>query len=159
MENHTVLIHTLYDCFIKKDFAGMAACYHPDATFEDAVFSLHSQKEIAAMWHYLVQSGKDLRIEFNTIEADAITGKAHWEAFYTFSATGKQVHNIINATFVFKDGQIILHTDTFDFWRWAGMALGMTGKLLGWSSFLQNSVRKKARQSLNRFITAHPQYQ
>ncbi len=158
MHPHQQLIYNLYESFGRKDYQGMAACYHPDAAFKDEAFDLKSGKEIAAMWHMLIQNGNDLRLEFSNVEADEQTGKAHWEAYYTFSKTGRNVHNRIDAMFAFRDGKIFRHRDHFDFWRWSGMALGTSGKFLGWSSFLQNKVRKTAMAGLQTFIAKHPEY-
>ena len=41
----------------------------------------------------------------------AETGRAHWEADYTFSSTGRKVHNVIDATFEFEGGLIRAHRD------------------------------------------------
>jgi hypothetical protein len=62
------------------------------------------------------------------------------------------VHNIIDATFTFRDGKIVRHVDRFDLWRWAGMALGVTGKLLGWTPIVQGKIRAQAAQGLDAFI-------
>lgn len=137
----------------------MAACYHPDATFADAVFDLKNGKEIAAMWHYLCESGKDLSVEFSDVRADEHSGRAHWEARYTFSRTGRRIHNVIEARFEFRDGKIIRHSDEFSFWRWARQAFGLTGWLLGHTAFLKNKVRSTARSGLWRFIEKNPAYQ
>lgn len=153
------LIRHFYESFQRKDYRAMAACYHPDATFSDEVFNLKNGKEAAAMWHMLCESGKDLRIEFGDVKADAQTGRAHWEAYYTFSRTGRKVHNVIEARFEFQDGKIIRHVDRFPFWRWAQQAFGPTGWLLGWTSFLRNKVHDTAMKGLFRFIEQHPEYQ
>ena len=42
-------------------------------------------------------------------------GSAHWEADYTFSATKRKVHNVVDARFELRDGLIVKHTDVFDF--------------------------------------------
>jgi len=152
------IIEKLYQSFSIKDYRRMAECYHPEATFTDSVFNLQSGREIAAMWHMLTDAGKDLRIEYRDIRADSQTGTAHWEAFYTFSKTGRPVHNILEAVFEFKDGLIIRHTDRFDLWRWAGLALGTPGKLLGWAPFFQQRIRTTAMQNLRKFMASHPQY-
>jgi ketosteroid isomerase-like protein len=158
MHPNQQLIQQLYESFARKDHQGMAACYHPEATFADEAFDLKTGKEIAAMWHMLLASGKDMRMEFRDVAADDHTGKAHWEAHYTFSKTGRKVHNIIDAEFAFKDGKIFRHRDHFNFWRWAGMALGTSGKLLGWTSFLQKKVRQTAMGNLQKFVASHPEY-
>ena len=61
------------------------------------------------MWEMLITAGKDLKITFSDIRANDTTGTCHWEAWYTFSRTGKKVHNIIDASFEFQDGKIIQH--------------------------------------------------
>ncbi len=54
------------------------------------------------------------------------------------------MHNRIDATFVFRDGKIVRHTDRFDLRVWAAQALGLKGKLLGWLPPVQNAIRKNA---------------
>ncbi len=156
MNENQDLISRFYQAFQQRDHATMFGCYHPDATFEDAVFKLKG-KEIGAMWHMLCERGKDLTLEFQVIaEGNAV--KAHWEPRYTFSQTGKKVHNIIDAEFEFKDGKIYRHRDAFDFYRWSRQALGVPGVLLGWSDFLHRKVSAVANGSLKTFIRKHPEY-
>ncbi len=145
------IIHQLYEAFSHRDAEGMAACYHPDARFKDGAFDLHSGAAIGDMWRMLCANGKDLRIEFRDVHADDTTGSAHWEALYTFSRTGRAVHNVIEARFKFRDGKIIEHSDTFDFWRWSRQALGLPGWLMGWTPFLKNKVHQMAISSLEKF--------
>jgi ketosteroid isomerase-like protein len=142
------LIRDFYTCLANRDARGMAACYHPSVKFSDEVFSELEGARANAMWRMLCERGKDLRIEFRDIEANDTTGRAHWEAWYTFSATGRPVHNKIDAHFEFRGKKIFRHRDTFDFHAWASQALGPTGWLLGWSSFLRKRVRAKAAKSL-----------
>jgi ketosteroid isomerase-like protein len=157
MNKNETLIEDFYTAFQNKDYATMIDCYHPDIHFSDPVFTdLHGNRA-KAMWHMLCERGKDLRVSFDNIQANETTGQAHWEASYTFS-TGRRVHNVIDATFVFKDGKIIEHTDVFDLWRWTRMALGPIGWFLGWSSGLHEKVRGTAVSGLNKFITNHPEY-
>lgn len=146
------LIHRFYTAFQEKDYEAMALLYHPEATFRDAVFDLKSGKAAGAMWQMLVTAGKDLRIKYSEVTADEKMGSAHWEAWYTFSKTGRKVHNIINARFEFKDGLIYCHIDQFDFWRWSRQSLGLTGWLLGWSGFLRNKVSSAAMKNLAAFM-------
>lgn len=137
-----------YTAFQKRDAAGMAACYAPDVRFSDPVFADLRGADAGAMWKMLCERGKDLRLEFRDVRADATTGSAHWEAWYTFSASGRKVHNVIEATFEFRDGMIVKHTDRFDLYRWSRQALGPAGVLLGWSPLLQNKVRAMAAKGL-----------
>lgn len=129
----------------------MGACYHPDATFRDEAFNLRSA-EVPAMWHMLCERGKDLRIVFSDVAADEHKGSANWEAWYTFSKSGRKVHNVIHAEFTFKDGKILTHHDTFPFHRWARQALGLPGLLLGWTGFFRKKVQATAMDGLRKFM-------
>ena len=132
----------------------MAACYHRDVNFSDEVFANLEGAQATGMWRMLCERGKDLKIEFRDIKADDSTGSAHWEAWYTFSATGRPVHNKIDARFEFRSGKIFRHRDAFDFYAWASQALGLTGRLLGWSNFLKKRVRANAAKSLAAYMRA-----
>lgn len=103
----------------------------------------------------LVTSGKDLKINFSKVKANDRTGSCHWEAHYTFSRTGRKVHNIIDAQFEFKEGKIYAHLDKFNLWRWSSMALGVGGVLLGWSPLIKNRVRSMATHNLVKFMDAN----
>jgi hypothetical protein len=130
----------------------MQGLYHPEAQFSDPVFGSLNSKEVKAMWQMLISAGKDLRIDFNNIKADDMKGSCHWEAWYTFSRTGKKVHNVIDASFEFKEGLILVHQDVFDFWKWSRQALGLAGLLLGWSPILKNKIRATAASGLKKFM-------
>jgi hypothetical protein len=104
------------------------------------------------MWRMLTGRAEDLRIELVEHAADASTGSARWLADYTFTQTGRQVHNDVRARFRFEDGLIAEHDDSFGFHRWARQALGPPGLLLGWSPVVQGPVRRQARASLDEFM-------
>ena len=159
MNTHQVLIEQFYTAFQQRDYRGMAQAYHPDATFRDGAFDLKSGKQIAAMWHMLCTGGRDLRVEYRDVQAGEQHGSAHWEAFYTFSRTGRTVHNVIESDFIFQQGKVIRQVDTFSFWRWSRQAFGPAGWLLGWTPFLQNKVRATAMAGLRKFMADHPEYQ
>lgn len=152
------LIEQFYTSFAKRDYTGMRECYSPNVEFADEVFNLKG-KAAWAMWHMLCESGKSLTITFKDIEANETTGKAHWEATYIFSSTGRKVHNILEAKFRFENGKIIYHHDHFNFWRWAHLALGPAGTFLGWTPYIHNRVRRTASHNLEKFIAKHPEYQ
>jgi ketosteroid isomerase-like protein len=152
MNTNEQFINKFYEAFAQKDYHTMAECYHPDATFKDEAFDLDGRKQIGSMWRMLIERGTDLKIEFSNVQANDSTGKAHWEAWYTFSQTGNSVHNIIDANFTFKDGKIFNHRDSFDFHRWASQSLGITGKLLGWTGFLHQKVRATAMSGLENYM-------
>jgi len=146
------LIRDFYAAFARRDAAGMASCYHPDIFFSDPAFpSLHG-REATAMWAMLCARGKDLEIVLGDVQADDDGGKAHWEARYTFSQTGRFVHNRIDARFAFRDGKIVRHLDRFSFWAWSRQALGPMGLLLGWFGPIKSAVRRKADRGLRDFM-------
>lgn len=149
---NAALIQSFYDAFARRDHRAMAACYAPDVRFRDPVFPDLVGPRAGAMWHLLCERGKDLRVEASAIAADERTGSAHWEAWYTFSATGRAVHNVIEARFAFAGGLIAHHEDTFDFYRWARQALGAKGALLGWTPLVKRAVRTQAARGLEAFI-------
>jgi ketosteroid isomerase-like protein len=144
------LVNQFYQAFQKRDGDAMAACYHPDAAFEDEVFCLQGE-DVGLMWKMLCTQAKEFRLEFSEVHCDELKGSAHWEPRYRFSMTNRDVHNIVDATFEFKDGLIYRHRDRFDFWRWSKQALGVPGQLMGWSSLLRNKVRKTASRNLQRY--------
>ena len=145
------LIEAFYTAFRKRDPEAMIACYAPEIWFSDPVFRDLRGPRAGAMWRMLAERATSLEVTFSGIEADDHTGRAHWEAKYLFSATGRPVHNIIDARFELRDGKIVRHADTFDLWRWAGMALGARGKLLGWAPPVQNAIHKNAMRGLEAF--------
>lgn len=148
----TALITGFYEAFQRRDGAAMGTVYAPDATFRDPVFPDLRGAQVPSMWRMLTERGKDLEVSFRDVRAEGARVTAHWEATYTFSATGRKVHNVIDATFDLRDGKVVRHVDTFDLWRWMGMALGPTGTLLGWFPPVQNALRKKARGGLDDYM-------
>lgn len=152
MHPNEQLIHDLYTALQTHDGEKMAACYAREAVFSDPAFGRLQGPEVGAMWRMLCRRGRDLKVVFDQIHADADAGSAHWEAWYTFSSSGRAVHNVIEASFLFRDGRIIEHHDRFNIWRWASMALGPTGRLAGWLPLFQKQVRLKARQGLAAFM-------
>jgi len=152
--DHARLIERFYGCFQKGDGAGMAACYHPDIVFSDPVFRDLAGPRAGAMWRMLTLRAKSLEVTFRDVKADDEAGSAHWEASYLFSATGRHVHNVIDATFRFKEGKIVRHDDRFDLWRWSSMALGAKGRFLGWLPPVQNAIRTQAVKGLDQFMKA-----
>lgn len=150
MHPNARLIETFYSAFAKRDWSTMASCYHRDVHFSDEAFDLHGA-QASMMWRMLCTNGRDLELEYRDVQADAETGSAHWDARYTFSATGRRVLNRIDARFEFRDELIVRHVDRFDFWTWSRQALGARGWLLGWSPMLRSKVREQAARSLAAF--------
>jgi hypothetical protein len=152
MSANAEVIRKFYTAFQQKDFLTMQSCYHHAATFRDPVFQNLDSREVKAMWQMLLTSSKDLRITFDNVKAEGDNGSCHWEAWYSFSRTGRQVHNIIDASMEFKDGLIYRHKDHFDFWRWSRQALGTSGLLLGWTPIVTNKVKAMARKNLDKML-------
>jgi len=152
MNANEALITKFYTAFQNKDVSTMQECYSDQATFSDAAFTVLNAKEVRAMWAMLIKGGKDMRVEFSNVKADEHGATAHWDAYYTFSATGRNVFNQIDASFIIENGKIVKHTDHFDFHTWSKQALGLPGLLLGWTSFLKNKVRKQASAKLAAYM-------
>ncbi|AVP96356.1 ketosteroid isomerase [Ahniella affigens] len=158
----TEKIEQFYQAFARLDGEAMTAFYAPDAWFEDEAFSLRGRVEVGGMWQMLCAAvkakGKDVwKLDYSGIRSEHGKVLAHWEPVYRFSATGRMVHNIIDAEFEFRDGLIVGHRDRFDFNRWAKQALGpMPVLLLGWTPLLRNKVRNTARANLNKFLAQQP---
>lgn len=150
MHPNAALIKRFYRALQARDAAGMAECYGSGIRFEDPVFTLEGP-DAAAMWRMLCERGRDLRIEYSDVRASDTEGSARWQAWYTFSATGRPVHNDIRASFRFQDGKIVEHVDRFDFHRWASQALGLKGVLLGWTPLVRSVVRKNAAKALRSY--------
>jgi ketosteroid isomerase-like protein len=146
------LIERFYEAFDRHDGETMAACYALQARFSDPVFPGLQNDEPGAMWRMLTGRSDDLRVELLEHDADETSGSAHWKATYTFTQTGRKVLNDVQARFVFADGQIEQHEDSFSFHRWSRQALGTPGLLLGWTPILKGATQKRARASLDEFM-------
>ena len=157
MHANAKVIETFYRAFTTMDAKAMGACYHPEAKFHDPVFLDLEGWQAKAMWQMFCENAKavDLRVEFSGIDADERTGRAHWDAWYNFVATGRPVLNRIDATFEFKDGKLYRHRDDFPLWKWSRMALGPIGVALGWSPLVTGKIRSEARKRLNGYIAEH----
>lgn len=155
--NQVALIEKFYQAFAALDSDAMQSCYSPGARFQDPVFTLDGREQVGGMWRMLCDTvrrkGLDAwRLEVSDIASDGTKARAHWQPHYRFSATGRLVHNIVDARFSFDEGLIVSHHDRFDFWRWSRQALGPTGTLLGWSPMLRGKVRAQAARNLEQFV-------
>ncbi|MDY8138739.1 nuclear transport factor 2 family protein [Aquimarina sp. 2201CG5-10] len=145
------LIETFYTAFNNQDAETMISCYHDDVVFEDPGFGKLHGERAKKMWQMLCKNAQNLKIEYTNVEANNQKGSVHWEAKYTFSKTGRAVHNKIDAQFEFKDGKIIKHTDHFNLHRWASQAIGWKGKLLGGTSFFKKKLHQQTNRLLDKF--------
>ncbi len=154
-------LETFYSAFAALDADTMASCYAEVAEFQDEVFTLQGKREVAGMWRMLCDGVKtrardDWKLDFSGVSADATTGKAHWDATYRFTPTGRMVLNRIDGRFKFDNtGLIVHHRDVFDFWLWARQALGTPGLLLGWTPFLRAKVQAQAKANLRKYLAGN----
>jgi len=148
------VIETFYNAFKNKDWETMIACYHEDVHFEDPAFGILKGDRACNMWRMLIssQKGKDFEMQYSNIHYSNNTGTAHWEAQYTFSQTGRKVHNKIDGTFEFKDGKIIKHIDDFNLRSWATQAMGLKGRLLGGTGFFKKKLNAQTNKLLDTFL-------
>lgn len=145
------IVDQFYQAFSEKDWSKMQACYHQDVTFTDPAFGTLKGDDARKMWRMLCEQGKDLKITYSTEKVSDNQQKAHWEAWYTFSKTGKKVHNVIDANFEIKDGLIYRHVDQFNIHKWASQALGFQGWLLGGTQFFKRKFQEQAKKSLDKY--------
>jgi hypothetical protein len=147
-------IEQFYKAFASLDSKTMAECYALDATFEDEVFQLRGHTHVGGMWAMLCAAVKKSgRTDWKLQVREITERSAHWEPTYRFSATGRIVHNVIDAEFEFdSQGLIKRHRDRFDFWRWARQALGVRGLLFGWTDWLRRKVQRQANRNLAKHL-------
>lgn len=150
MDNQA-LINKFYDSFAALDAEGMTGCYHKDIVFQDPAFGILEGERAANMWRMLCSSQKKMGNNFKVSYSILSENSAHWEAFYTFSKTGRKVHNRIDAHFQFKEGLIVKHTDSFNLRKWAKQALGFKGALIGGTSFFKNQLQRQTNHLLDKF--------
>lgn len=152
MNPNQQIIEEFYAGFASHNAETMASCYHPEVVFHDPAFGTLHGKDASDMWHMLIERSKgNLEIEFSDVTANQTSGSARWTATYVFSKTNRKVVNQIHATFAFRDGLIIRHTDHFDIWKWSQQAFGITGLLIGWTNFMKTKIRQQALQSLRAY--------
>jgi ketosteroid isomerase-like protein len=153
MNNNEKLIEKFYTALQKVDAASLNACYSNDIVFFDPMFDLLKGNEVRAMWEMLCKNAKDFSLEFDTIK-DVGDGyyNCNWRASYNFSKTGRRVINNGKAYMKIENGLIIEHSDGWSFHGWSAQAIGILGKLLGWSSFFKNKVKNNARKSLLEYM-------
>lgn len=141
-------IRRLYEAFRAHDGEAMAACYAPEARFDDPVFTLGGSG-VGDMWRMLTERG-GVRVAYEIVDEHY----ARWTADYELD--GRPVHNEIASAFEFDaEGRIAAQVDRFDFPRWAAQALGWRGKLLGRTRFLRRAVQRQAAARLARWQARH----
>jgi hypothetical protein len=140
---HRALIERFYRSFARRD---------SDVMFTDPMFGKLQGPVACEMWRMLCDRGHDLQLEWRDVSANDVSGRAAWTATYTFERTGRQVKNAVDATFVFRDGLIAEHRDAYDLYKWMRMALGINGRLLGWTPQVQARAREQAQRRLAEYV-------
>lgn len=155
MQTNKELIEKFYTAFSKLDYETMQSCYSNNVVFNDPVFGLLNATETFAMWEMLCKKAQSFSLTFSNIELlDDEYATCQWQATYIFSATGKKVVNNIKAHMRILDGKITEHSDAFSLYKWAQMALGIKGWLIGWNSFVQNKIKVGAKKNLLKFMNS-----
>lgn len=147
------VIDKFYNAFRNLDAETMVSCYHDSIVFEDPAFGILQGERAKNMWRMLCESqkNKDFHVTYTNVKASDDKGSASWEATYTFSKTGRKVHNVIEAHFEFQDGKIIKHTDTFNLYKWSKQALGFKGFVLGNTKYFKNKLKAQTNRLLDAF--------
>jgi ketosteroid isomerase-like protein len=145
------VIEGFYTAFQNKDAEKMVSFYHDEVEFTDPAFGDLKGEHAKNMWRMLLGRSADMKLEFSEVSADENSGKAHWDAHYTFGQTGRKVLNKIDAQFKFKDGKIIRHIDSFDLHTWAKQAMGFKGMLLGGTGFFKRKLNSQTNGMLAKF--------
>jgi len=100
----------------------------------------------------LSKSGANTKINFSVLDSQDEHKRVNWTAEYLFGKSNRKVVNHIQGRYKFEDGKIIEHIDSFDMWKWSSQALGISGSLLGWSSFMKNKIQKTTNKQLDRYM-------
>jgi len=147
-------VERFYSAFNGLDAEVMTNCYHDNIIFEDPAFGQLKADRAKAMWQMICasQKGKSFRVKCLHVHRENGIVKADWEAFYTFSKTGRSVHNKIKAQFEFKDGLIIKHIDHFNLHKWAWQAFGLKGWLIGKFPFFKNQLQRQTNNALDNYL-------
>lgn len=153
MHPNEQLLHDFYAAFERLDAVAMGRSYAPDAHFSDPVFPDLNGPEVPAMWAMLCGRSTGLRLEVSDVHADDRTGKATWVAHYAFGLQQRRVVNRVSSVFDFDNGLIERQKDSFDFHAWSAMALGVKGRLLGWTPIVRGATQKQAASGLQEFMT------
>lgn len=152
--DHKVKAEQFYTSFNLCDSETMNALYADSVSFSDPAFGWLNDQDVRDMWSMLCssQKGKKFKVSFVVKSVKPKKVEVFWEAWYTFSITGKSVHNQIKSTLFFNDkGLIFKQIDRFSLHRWSRQAMGLTGTLLGWTPFFKSGLQKRSKAALKKY--------
>jgi hypothetical protein len=153
MTDGAATIERLYAAMQAGDGDGMAACYAPNATFEDPAFGRLTGDRIGAMWRMLSGRSTGIDVDLRSHQASGGTGSANWVASYRFGPKQRPVVNDVHSTYRFStDGLIAAQVDTFSLAKWAAQAMGPAQGLLGRTPLLRLLVGRTTRRQLDAFL-------
>ncbi len=147
------ILEDFYSAFSNLDAETMVQYYHEDIVFNDPAFGTLKGDKAKNMWRMLCGSQKkgDVIVKVSNIEYIDNLAYANWETIYTYTKTGRKVHNKVNASFKLKNDKIIEHIDVFNLHSWAKQALGFKGFLLGGTSFFKTKMNERTNMLLSGF--------
>lgn len=151
MDTNTDIITKFYTAFQKKDAEGMVKHYANNISFEDPAFGNLNGDDAKNMWRMLCSNTSEIEIDFKIMDSHQNQVTAHWVAKYTFSKTGRNVINKIDATFILENQQIVSHVDVFNLWTWSKQAMGPMGWLFGWSDYFRKKLQQTTSKSLSKY--------
>ena len=137
-----------YDAFSAANIDVLKQLYDKKLRYNDNIFVNLDYNETISMWSSLLVGNKNMSIKYEIKKYSEKYVEVEWIADYLFTSTNRNVKNIILAKMEIDQGKIINHTDNFDFYKWSQMAFGITGVLIGWTSFFKNKVRTEAYNKL-----------
>ncbi len=153
MSDAALTIERLYAGLEAADGETMAACYAPDATFEDPAFGRLTGPEVGAMWRMLTSRSTGVAVDLRTHAAKGTVGQANWVATYRFGPKQRPVVNDVRSTYRFSpDGLIAEQFDRFDVARWGAQAMGPVPGVLGRTPLLRLVLRRTTRRQLDAFM-------
>lgn len=152
------LVDKFYSSFADRDGDAMADCYSASVRFQDPAFGTLYGNDAKDMWRMLCSSSTDLEMLYTIVDADATSAHVDWVAVYTFGPKKRTVTNCVSASISIVDNKIIEHHDSFDSWNWSRQALGLRGRLLGWSRPFQSKIQETATGQLKAFQQKRQQH-
>lgn len=142
-----------YNAFSNHNSSEMINLYHEDVIFSDPAFGILKGDRAKKMWDMLLSNDQsNLTIQYQIIESSDHDATIKWIAKYRFGPSKRSVVNHVTARLKIDKGKIVEHQDSFNLWKWSKQALGISGLLLGWTSFMRNKIQQKTNHTLDKFI-------
>ena len=142
-----------YAAFSNHNSSEMIKLYHDDVIFTDPAFGMLKGDRAKKMWEMLLANSKsELKIQYEILDTSNEHATVSWTAKYIFGPQRRLVENHVTARLKIKQGKIVEHHDTFNMWKWSSQALGLSGRLLGWTGFMKKKVQLKTNRALDKYM-------